>query len=273
MERRYLAAVAQVNAREDVAANLDLALRLIAAASSRGARIVVLPEYFLYVGPDGSVAFDLDGAEVAAVREAARKHGLFVAAGSVRERVRDGDPRHYNTSLLFGPDGEEVARYRKIHLFDVDLPNGVRHRESETIRPGDRAVAVETPLGMIGMTVCYDLRFPELYRGLAALGAHVLLVPANFTLMTGKDHWEALLRARAIENQAWVLASGQIGQKHAGKASFGRSMIVDPWGAVVALAPDMDEALAVAEIDMDWLDKVRALVPALRHARLMEMPG
>jgi predicted amidohydrolase len=175
--------------------------------------------------------------------------------------------RVYNTSVLLGPDGRQLAVYRKIHLFDAEVGDGATYRESDTVAPGASPVTAETPLGTVGLTICYDLRFPELYRALARAGATLLTVPAAFTLMTGKDHWEVLLRARAIENQAYVLAPAQGGRHTDQRVTYGHAMVVDPWGLVVARASD-GEGLALAELDTELLARVRKNLPALRHRRL-----
>lgn len=254
-----------MTSRADRGRNLSLAGELVARAASAGARLVVLPEKWPWVhGPrtlDGAEA--LDGTSATAAREWAREHGIAVLAGSLIEARADG--RVHNTSLLIGPDGEVAATHRKLHLFDVDVA-GVRYRESAATAPGDRVVVGEVLGRRVGMSVCYDLRFPELFRELAARGAEVLVVPSAFTAATGRDHWEPLLRARAIENQAFVIAAGQYGTHDDGTVSHGRSMVVDPWGVVLAQAPD-GQGLAVGDLDFDRLAEVRERLPALRHRR------
>jgi predicted amidohydrolase len=183
------------------------------------------------------------------------------------EPVASGGGRYHNTSVLFGPDGSPLAVYRKIHLFDVDVQDGARYHESEAIAPGDRTVVAETPLGKLGLSVCYDLRFPELYRALSRDGATVLFVPAAFTLMTGKDHWEVLLRARAIENQAFVIAPAQHGRHPENKQTFGQAMVVDAWGLVLARASE-GVGLAMAPVDAERQADVRRRLPCLSHRRL-----
>jgi predicted amidohydrolase len=246
--------------------NLRTAADLVARAAEAGARLVVLPEKWPYVhGPrllDG--AEPLDGPSVSAARAWARELGVAILAGSVVERV-EGDARARNTSVLVQPDGEVSAVYRKLHMFDVDV-GGVSYPESAQTAPGEEVVLGEALGRRIGMSVCYDLRFPELYRRLSAGGAEVIVVPAAFTEATGRDHWEPLLRARAIENQAFVVAAGQYGVHDDGTVSHGRSMVVDPWGIVLAQAPD-GEGLAVADLDFDTMARVRERLPALRHRR------
>jgi predicted amidohydrolase len=198
----------------------------------------------------------------------ARECSIHLCAGSILEAA-PGGARAYNTSCLFDPTGRLVARYRKIHLFDVDLPGRVTVRESETRTPGADVVTVPTALGTLGLSICYDLRFPELYRKLAGGGAQVLLVPSAFTFPTGSAHWEVLCRARAIENQCWLVAADQTGMSPHGFADWGESMIVDPWGRVVARAGDGD-GIVTAEIDLGYLARVRRELPCLDHARLRD---
>ena len=207
----------------------------------------------------------LDGPAISWARSIARELGIDLVAGSIVES-RPGQERHVNTSVHVGPDGELKAVYRKIHLFDVEV-DGTRYAESETEAPGDAVVV--SPLGDgtgLGMSICYDLRFPELYRMLAVRGARIVAVPSAFTLATTRDHWEVLVRARAIENQCFVVAANQIGAHPAGFRSGGRSLIVDPWGLVLAGAPDTETAI-VAELDLDRIDEVRSQIPALTHRR------
>jgi len=268
---RFLAAVVQLQCTSDAAANWAQARELVARAAGRGARLVATPENTNFLGPhDEKVrsAEPLDGATTGRFAELAREHGIHLLLGSFNERSSD-PTRCHNTSVLFGPNGERLAVYRKIHLFDVDVPPDVFFRESETVLPGSQAVVVGIPLGRLGLTICYDLRFPELYRRLVAEGAEILTVPSAFTLTTGKDHWEPLIRARAIENQCYVLAPGQWGRHDDGglRQSWGHSMIVDPWGHVLGRAAD-GPGLAVAEIDMGRLKEVRRRLPSLEHRRM-----
>jgi predicted amidohydrolase len=245
--------------------NIAAAGALVARAAAAGARLVVLPEKWPFIhGPrtrEGAEA--LDGPSVSAARRWAIDHGIAVLAGSVIEARDDG--RAHNTSVLIGPDGGIAATYRKLHMFDVEV-GGVVYRESAATAPGDAIVVGEALGRRVGMSVCYDLRFPELYRRLAAGGAEVIVVPAAFTSTTGRDHWEPLLRARAIENQAFVIAAGQYGTHDDGTVSHGRSMVVDPWGVVLAQAPD-GEGIAVADLDFGRLAEIRERLPALRHRR------
>jgi deaminated glutathione amidase len=257
----------QLNATADREANLANADRLVREAASRGAQLVVLPEKWPLLGSgeqlrDGAEA--LDGPAISWARACARELALELVAGSFAERTADG--RIHNTSLHISPDGEIRALYRKIHMFDVTI-DGVEYRESEHEDPGDEIVLSQTDTGIeLGLTVCYDLRFPELYRILALRGARVLVVPAAFTLATTRDHWETLLRARAIENQAFVIAANQIGENEPGRRSGGRSMIIDPWGVVLAQASDA-VGVIVADLDLARLDAIRSTLPSLANRR------
>ena len=257
----------QLNATADREANLANADRLVREAASRGARLVVLPEKWPLLGSGEQLrdgAEPLDGPAISWARACARELALELVAGSFTERATDG--RIHNTSLHISPDGDIRALYRKIHMFDVTI-DGVEYRESEHEDPGDEIVLSQTDTGIeLGLTICYDLRFPELYRILALRGARVLVVPAAFTLATTRDHWETLLRARAIENQAFVIAANQIGENEPGRRSGGRSMIVDPWGVVLAQASD-DVGVIVADLDLARLAAIRSSLPSLANRR------
>ena len=238
-------------------------------AAARGAAFIALPEMFAYLRREGQRfphAQPVDGEILVRVRGWARELSVRILAGSIAESVPDSE-RVYNTSVLVGASGAIEAVYRKIHLFDVDLGSGGVFTESKSIAPGDEVVVADTEIGGIGLSVCYDLRFPELYRAQAERGARWLLVPSAFARTTGKDHWEVLLRARAIENQCFVLAPAQCGAHSPERASHGRSLIVDPWGIVLAQLGD-SPGVAVADCSLAELDRVRASVPALRHRRL-----
>jgi len=238
-------------------------------AAARGAAFIALPEMFAYLRREGQRfphAQPVDGEILVRVRGWARELSVRILAGSIAESVPDSE-RVYNTSVLVGASGAIEAVYRKIHLFDVDLGSGGVFTESKSIAPGDEVVVADTEIGGIGLSVCYDLRFPELYRAQAERGARWLLVPSAFARTTGKDHWEVLLRARAIENQCFVLAPAQCGVHSPERASHGRSLIVDPWGIVLAQLGD-SPGVAVADCSLAELDRVRASVPALRHRRL-----
>ena len=266
---RALAAVVQMTSTTDVERNLATAESLVARAASRGAVFVGLPENFAFLRPEGQAAPEpqaLDGPWVRRMADLARRHGVTLLLGSLPERI-PGDSRVGNTSVLLGPDGATLAVYRKIHLFDIDLPGMEHLKESKAVLPGDEVVVTETALGPVGLSICYDLRFPELYRELTRRGARVLCVPSAFTERTGKAHWEVLLRARAIENLAYVVAPAQVGHHGGGRASHGQAMIVDPWGSVLAQVAD-GEGVAVAELDFERLERLRRELPALSHARL-----
>jgi predicted amidohydrolase len=262
------AAAVQLNATPDKARNLETADRLVRRAAADGAQLVVLPEKWSVLGRGSDLregAEPLDGPAIAWARDVARELGLELVAGSVSERV-PGEDKLRNTSLHIGPDGEIKAAYRKVHMFDVEV-DGTQYRESEHEAPGDEIVLSETADGVrLGLTVCYDVRFPELYRILAVRGAQVITVPAAFTLPTTRDHWEVLVRARAIEDQCFVVAPNQIGRHAEGLRSGGRSMIVDPWGLVLAQAPDA-ETVITADLDLDALADMRARLPALANRR------
>jgi predicted amidohydrolase len=260
-------AAVQLNSGQDKARNVEVAGRLVAEAAASGADLVALPEKWNALG-SGRVlegaAEALDGPTIEAVRSWAAELGIHLLAGSIAERADDSD-RLYNTSALIAPDGELAAVYRKIHLFDVDV-GGVEYRESDRERPGDEIVVATAGELQLGLTVCYDLRFPELYRILAVRGALLLTVPSAFTATTGRVHWEVLLRARAIENQAFVLAPNQVGEAPPHYSSWGHSMIVDPWGEVLAEAPD-GECFVTADLDLDRLRRIRAELPSLTSRR------
>ncbi len=260
-------AAVQLNATADRAANLASADRLVREAAARDARLVVLPEKWPLLGSGAQLAAgaeSIDGPAISWARGCARELGIELIAGSFTEQTADG--RRHNTSLHISPRGEIRATYRKIHMFDVTI-DGLAYRESEYEEPGEEIVVSRTDDGLeLGMTVCYDLRFPELYRILALRGARVLAVPAAFTLATTRDHWETLLRARAIENQAFVIAANQIGENEPGRLSGGRSMIVDPWGVVLAQAGDT-VGVIVADLDLARLDAIRESLPSLANRR------
>jgi predicted amidohydrolase len=272
----------QMTSTDNVETNLERAAELVREAASAGALLVGLPENFAYLGEDRdhrlSIAETLpvpdatepsgasaDGPILAAMRELARAAGTWLLLGGFPER--DGGSRIRNSAVLLDPGGAVSAVYRKIHLFDVDVPGGRRFRESEAIEPGTEAVIAETPFGGLGLSICYDLRFPELYRALAQRGARIVAVPSAFTLETGKDHWHVLLRARAIENQLYVFAPAQFGAHGPTRRSYGHALIVDPWGAVIAECGD-HEGVALARIDLRYQDQVRAALPCLSHRRL-----
>lgn len=263
------AAVIQLNSRNNPAENLATVEHFLDRAATMGAQFVSLPEFWIYLGPYSGfdeAAQTIPGPAIARLQEKARQHKMIVHGGSIVERSSAIPGKFYNTSVLINRDGEIIAQYRKIHLFDVDLANGEKHYESERIVPGDQVVTAEVDGITFGLTVCYDLRFPELYRSLALRGAQILMVPAGFTLHTGRDHWEVLLRARAIENLCYVIAPAQVGQYPPNRQCFGRSMVIDPWGLVVAQAQDMPTVI-MTEIDLEQIDRARAQIPCLGHRK------
>jgi len=262
-------AVVQLNSNGEKARNLAAAERLVRAAAADGAEFVALPEKWNRLASGEEIAAgaeSLDGPSLAAARAWARELGIHLLAGSIAERGAEADgEKTFNTSVLIGPEGVDLAAYRKIHMFDVEA-GGVQYRESEHEQAGSEIVSA--PLGELelGLSVCYDLRFPELYRILAVRGARLIAVPSAFTAATGRDHWQALLRARAIENQVFVLAPNQVGEAPPHYSSYGRSAIVDPWGVVLATAPD-EECFVAAELDLAAQEGVREKLPSLANRR------
>jgi predicted amidohydrolase len=266
------AAVIQLSSQDDVTKNLERVHALVGEAARAGAELVTLPENFAFMGEEQSKreiaesTEDGGGPITKAVTSAAQKSGVWVVAGGMPEASGDA-ARPYNTSLLVSPDGIIVARYRKIHLFDVDLPDGTRLLESGATSAGADPVVATVDTVKVGMTICYDLRFPELYRRLVDQGVRIVTVPAAFTLTTGKDHWHVLLRARAIENQVFVVAPAQHGRHPRGRTTYGKSLIVDPWGDVLAQCGE-GEGFALARLDFAAQDRVRASLPCLSHRRM-----
>jgi predicted amidohydrolase len=262
------ASAVQLNSNEDKSRNLEIAERLVRRAAAEGADLVVLPEKFNVIGsPEQLVegAEPLDGPTLRWAGALAAELGIWLVAGSVVERV-DGDDRLRNTSVLFDPDGATCAVYRKIHMFDVEV-GGVTYRESDVEAPGDEIVVSSAGPLELGLAVCYDLRFPELFRIMAVGGAQAFTLPSAFTVPTGRAHWDVLVRARAIENQAFVIAAGQVGRHPPDHESYGRSMIADPWGAVLAAASDEPERVVTAELDLEAQAYVRGKLPSLANRR------
>ncbi len=262
----------QLSSQDDVEANLGACERAVRDAAEAGARLVVLPENFAWFGSEqgkGRIAERVGdpGAPIQSrLGVLARETGLTLVAGGMPEV--SGEPaRPYNACVVFGNDGRVMASYRKIHLFDADLPDGRVFRESAHTSPGSEPRVIEVDGVRVGLSICYDLRFPELYRRLARAGAQVLLVPAAFTLQTGKDHWHLLLRARAVESTAWVVAANQWGSHPQGRSCFGHSLVVDPWGLIVAECSDR-MGVVVADLDLAYLAEVRSRLPSLSHCRL-----
>jgi predicted amidohydrolase len=263
--RKMPMAASQMSSTPEKAENAAAAERLIREAVSAGAELVALPELWSCHGLE-QVYWEnaelIPGPTTDFLGGLARELGVYVLGGSILEG-EPGAQRLFNTSTFFDPSGELVAMYRKIHLFNVKVPDR-EYVESRTVAPGREIVTAKAGAVTLGLSICYDLRFPELYRLLALRGAEVLAVPAAFTLQTGKDHWELLLRARAVENQAYVIAPAQWGQKADGRWTYGRSVIVDPWGTVLSTCPDRD-GHALAELDFDYLDRFRIEFPALAN--------
>lgn len=259
-------ALVQMNSGDSKEQNVSDALAGIDRAAATGARLVTLPEVWSYLGPESGkrdAAETIPGPLSDLLADRARRHGIFLHAGSVYERV-EGEPRNYNTTVVYDPNGDEIARYRKIHLFDVDLDSDTAYNESTSVAPGEEIVTFEIDEIIVGLTICYDLRFPELFRILALRGAKVIVLPAAFTLVTGKDHWEPLIRARAIENAVYIVAPAQVGQHPPGLWCYGRSMVVDPWGVVTAQASDQPTVLT-SHLDLAYVEAVRRQVPSLRN--------
>ena len=273
-------AAVQMTSGEDVDANLERSRELVREAASAGALVVGLPENFAYLGSRGdhklAIAEELPpvgkdehrdiGPILGAMRALALKTGVWLLLGGFPEKGRNPD-RINNTSVLLDPEGMIAAIYRKMHLFDVDVPGGKRFRESDTVEPGGDVVVAPTPWGGLGLSICYDLRFPELYRAHTARGARLIAVPSAFTLETGKDHWHVLLRARAIENQVYLMAPAQVGAHGPSRRSYGHALVVDPWGVIIAECGDQ-EGFALARLDFAYQDEIRAALPCLTHRRL-----
>ena len=265
-KKKYTIGLVQMDTRDDKEANLQAACAFIDEAAAKGASLVCFPEVFnvidLFVEPPEEIP---NGKTITLMAQKAREHNIWIHCGSISEVNPDGD-RKYNTTVLLNPQGEMVARYRKLHTFDITLPDGTEAKESERTKPGDEIVTIDTPLGCLGLSICYDIRFPELFRYMALQGAQVIFTPANFTTPTGKDHWEALLRARAIENTCYIVAPAQIGLKRGKSQAFGSSLVVDPWGTVIAKAKE-EACVTMAEIDLAYQEKVRTNIPSLKNRR------
>src|SRR5215212_11474756 len=261
-------AIVQMNSRDDKRENIATALELIDQAAATGARLVALPEVWPYLGPEDVVrdqAETIPGPITEVLAQRARRHGIYIHGGSIYES-RPGDPGMYNTTFVLDPMGEIIARYSKIHMYDVVLDGVAEYQESATVTPGDEIAITEIDGIAVGLTICYDLRFPELFRILALRGAQAIMLPAAFTLMTGKDHWEPLIRARAIENELYMIAPAQWGTHPPGKWCYGRSMVVDPWGTVVTTASD-GVGIATAIVEPSRVAAVRRQIPSLANRR------
>ena len=261
-------AVIQMNSTGDLERNLQQAESLILEASDRGARVAALPENFAFMGSDkdrAKIAQDLNGPIVTRLKKIAKDRSLILLGGSFLETRKKGGGKPFNTSVIIDPAGNIAGIYRKSHLFDVDLPGSPAYRESDYISPGKEMVVRELEGVRFGLSICYDLRFPELFRQLALNGADFIFIPSAFTLMTGKDHWYPLLQARAIENQVYILAPAQDGGDGK-RLTYGHSAIIDPWGTILSQAPE-GEGVVTADCDLNYLQEVRERIPALSHVR------
>jgi deaminated glutathione amidase len=261
-------AIIQMNSQDDKRANIAVALDLIDRAAATGARFIALPEVWPYLGPDDAnrdQAETIPGPITELLAQRARRYGIYIHGGSIYE-TRPGDPGMYNTTVVIDPKGEIIARYSKIHMYDVVLDGVATYQESATITPGNETTITEIDGVPVGLTICYDLRFPELFRILALKGAQAIMLPAAFTLMTGKDHWETLIRARAIENGLYMIAPAQWGTHLPANWCYGRSMVVDPWGTVVTTASD-GVSIAYATVDPSRVATVRRQIPSLANRR------
>jgi len=263
-------AVVQMNVTGDRDANLERALRLVEQAARRDAQLVVLPEYVTFLGDlerFADVAETIPGPTTETLAAHARRYGIYLHAGSLIE-CSPVTGRFYNTSLVFDPQGALIAVYRKVHLFDVDLPGLLSGHESRVIVPGDTLCLARLPDLVLGLSICFDLRFPEMYRRMALAGAEAFAIPAAFMRVTGRaQHWEILLRARAIENHAYVLAAAQCGRDAAGHWHYGNSMIIGPWGEILTAAPEEDECVLIANLERTLVQKRRSEMPVLRLQR------
>lgn len=264
---KFIAAAVQMDSQDDKMANLAAAEGYIREAAARGARLVVLPESMNYIGRDMAQEAEAipGGPTFQRLSGLARELDLWLEAGSIYESNPEDPARPFNTTFLIRPDGTLAAKYAKLHPFDVVLPNGVTSRESDRVCPGKKLTVAETDLGKVGLGICYDIRFGEMFRIMALEGAKLFAVPANFTVNTGKDHWEVLLRARAIENECYVIAPNQMGKKPRFTA-YGNSLMVDPWGTVIARASDKPGVIT-AEIDLDYVTEVRQSTFTLDNRR------
>lgn len=268
--RSIVAAVCQMRSTGDVTANLERAEALLREAARAGARFIGLPECMVFLKSEGEPspeAQTIEGPWANRFSTLARELGVTVLMGSFPEKATDGSTRVHNTTILFGDRGETLGVYRKIHLFDIDLPGMEHLKESKVTAAGNEIVVAGAPFGSVGLSICYDIRFPELYRELARRGAQVLCIPSAFTERTGRDHWEVLLRARAIENLAYVFAPAQWGEHGPRRRSYGHAMIVDPWGTIVAQVAEGD-GFAIATLDFERVARLRSELPALAHCKL-----
>jgi predicted amidohydrolase len=270
-----LVAAVQLTSKANKKKNLAVATALMTRAVRQGAELIALPECFSFIGSKSEMIKEAEkpghGLAYETMRDFAKKNEVYVLAGTIATKgvpspTHANDKRLLNRSVLFDPKGKELGFYDKAHLFDPELDEAGAHRESAAFRPGSKLGLTDTPFGKVGFSVCYDLRFPEMFRALTFRGARVIFVPAAFTMYTGKDHWLPLLKARAIENQVYIIAPAQIGRHSEKNVSYGKSCVIDPWGNIIALAPDC-ETVIVAEIDFKFLGKVRRELPVLKHYR------
>ena len=262
--RKYLVAAIQMDTQNNKEENLHQAVQFIDEAVAKGAKLIVFPEVMNHLSELPEWAEPIPGPTTELLKVKAKEHSVWIHGGSISEVNPDG-VRTYNTSVLINDKGEIVAKYRKLHNFDMVLPDGHAVRESDNKEPGDAIVVAETELGRLGFAICYDMRFPELFRIMRLNGAEVIFLPANFTFLTGKDHWEPILRARAIENGVYIVAPNQTGEKEKFVA-YGNSMIIDPWGNILARAAD-EVGVILAEIDLDYLEEVRRRNPSVDNCR------
>lgn len=265
-------AVVQITSTNDYNKNLEKVFRFIRSASENGAKVVSLPEVFTFIGnlkEEGyKYAQDLNSILINDLAKLAKELKIYLLAGSFTEKIENSE-KFYNTSVFLSPSGEIKNIYRKIHLFDANLPGPERYKESDNFEAGEleQLEVIETEFGKMAFTICYDLRFPEIYRVLATKKAEIIFVPAAFTMHTGKDHWEILLRARAIENQVYIVAPNQFGFHNEKRESYGNSMIIDPWGKVISRASDREEVI-YADLDLEYLYKIRTKLSCLEHRKL-----
>lgn len=270
--QKFMVAVVQMDTQNDKQANWQQMAAFVDEAAAKGAQLVAFPEVVNILSEEPAYAEPIPGPTTELLMRKAKEHHIWIHGGSISEVNPDG-PRTYNTTVLINPDGDIVARYSKLHNFDMTLPDGSSVRESDRKEPGKEIVTVQTELGHLGFAICYDMRFPELFRLMALQGAQIIFLPANFTMPTGKDHWEPILRARAIENGCYIIAPDQTGVKEKFTA-YGNSMVVDPWGTVIARASDKPGVI-LAEIDLDYLESVRQRNPSIHNRRtdLYEING
>lgn len=266
---KYRIGIVQMNTRNDVRKNLEFAHSCVIQGGKENIDLIAFPETFLYINDKmeitDEIAQPLDGSNIVSFQEHARKYQISIILGSVWEKIPDNDKLYYNTSVLINRDGEIGGFYRKIHLFDIDRPN-VKHKESTLVKAGKEPVVIDHEIGKIGLTICYDIRFPGIYQYLTSLGAEIIFTPSAFYLETGKDHWFPILKARAIENQVYIIAPAQWGKHHNNRTSFGNSLVVDPWGTVILCASEKT-GLFSCTIDMEYLKKIRENMPVIQHQK------